>query len=114
VKRKTIDVAVLIEECNRLCRESTCSPEHRLGVCSFLEWVMMRQNVYVGFGYLSQSEVPKGELPGIIRDESPEHNHQFPDESRRFYYVHSFLGGNPPAKDAPGVNPKHYTAAGRA
>jgi hypothetical protein len=58
--------------------------------------------VYDGFNYLQGSEVPAGQLPGVIHDraymdasneerESMKPDHKFPDETRRSYYTHRKL-----------------------
>lgn len=84
--RKTFDVEQLRLEVNRRNRESTCSPEVREGWNDILSTILMETNNYHGFGYLDSSSVPEGHESGIIFDDSPAHNHVFPDESRRVYY----------------------------
>ncbi len=85
--KKTVKITVLVDKVNQMNRESTCLPEHRSGWNGFLEHILMETGQYNGFGYLQGLEVPEGQLPGMIFDHSGEHKHQFPDESRRVYYM---------------------------
>ena len=85
VQRKTVEVAKLIATVNRRNIHSVCSPEVREGWNSLLEMVLHATGNYKGFHYLYQKDVPVGEKPGIIFDESEAHNHQYPDETRRAY-----------------------------
>lgn len=80
---KTVKIAALIEDINRRNKLSICLPEVRQGWNAFLEHVLHITNNYKGFGYLEENEVPAGQKPGVIRGEP----NQFPDETRRFYYV---------------------------
>jgi hypothetical protein len=92
-RRKTIYITELIDEVNRVCREShtTFNTDCRKGVCMLLEGVLTDANVYAGFGYLRQEDVPAGEKPGIIRGNDADIPNQYPDEWRRVYYYHRFL-----------------------
>ena len=85
-KRKTIEVKRLVDEVNRINRESTFSPEHREGINLFLENILHETGNYEGFNHLYERDVPAGEKPGIIFDESGEHNHVFPDDTRKVYF----------------------------
>lgn len=92
MKRKTIDVIKLIEEVNRLNKESKCSPDQRMGWNCFLEHILHETNNYNGFGYYNQEEVPTNQKPGIIwgvNNQGVRDNtlNTYPDESRRFYYI---------------------------
>jgi hypothetical protein len=90
-KRKTVDIYELILFVNKRNRESICQPEIRKGWNGLLNDILHKANVYSGFGYLIQSEVPEGQLPGIIQSEiGPEFN-EYPDPTRCFYYVDSSL-----------------------
>lgn len=92
-KRKTVSIADLLSEVNRRNKQSTCSADVRDGWNSLLETVLHNANLYEGYGYLSQEEVPPGEKPGIdkhCRDGAPTRE-RFPDESRRHYYVSRIL-----------------------
>jgi hypothetical protein len=85
---RTIKIAKLIEMVNRSNRDSTCSAGVREGWNSLLGEVLHATDNYAGFGYLSATEVPKGEEPGIAGT-TP--NCVFPDETRRRYIVHRRL-----------------------
>ena len=69
--RKTIKVADVVVEVNRMLDESTCESSIRLGMISVLEMVLHRTNNYRGFSYLSLHH------PGL---DQPGH-----DDSRRRY-----------------------------
>lgn len=89
--RKTVDINAIIEMANTLLKEST-SPagKHiRHGVQLLLEDILHESGNYRGFRYLNQSEVPEGDLPGIIWNGNDDGSHSFPDETRVQYY------GNP-------------------
>jgi len=84
--RKTVEVEPLRKFINSILANSTCSPEQRQGSIMILEEVLRRSGNYGGFGYLDASQVPAGQLPGIIFNEEDIRNHEFPDETRRVYY----------------------------
>jgi hypothetical protein len=63
--RKTCSVAALLNEVNAMLKDSICSPETRLGMCSVIESVLHQTDNYHGFRYLSASEVPYKQLPGM-------------------------------------------------
>ena len=81
-RRKTFDVDQLRISVNSRLAGSVCSADVRSGMCSILEEVLHDTGNYRGFGYLTATEVPRGHLPGIIRDGE---NSVFPDETRRYY-----------------------------
>lgn len=83
--RKTFSVKELIGTVNHRNRVSTCSEDTRRGWNSILADILHKTGNYQGFGYLEQHEVPEGQKPGIIKGEGDQ-PHQFPDESRVFYY----------------------------
>ena len=87
---KTIKVVDLIEKVNRKNRVSTCSPDVRAGWNDLLATVLMDTNNYAGFRWLTASEIPVGEKPGIA-GEHP--NFTFPDETRKAYFVAKKLCG---------------------
>jgi hypothetical protein len=89
-KKKSVSFKYLIETTNKRNKESTCPPQVRGGWNSFLTNLLIANNVYAGYGYYTSEEVPEGQKPGIIRKDFPEEN-LYPDESRRFYYIHDFL-----------------------
>jgi hypothetical protein len=82
---KTIKVVDIIARVNARNRCSTCPAETRQGWNSLLEEVLAATDNYAGFGYLKETEVPRGEQPGIAG------NGTFPDESRRTYCIHPRL-----------------------
>jgi hypothetical protein len=88
--RRTVKVTRLIEIVNRHNRDSKGDPGIRRGANTLLETVLHESGVYAGFGYLTEQEVPAGELPGIVRGNEIAPN-QFPDETRVFYYQHRRL-----------------------
>jgi hypothetical protein len=87
ILRKAIDAV------NYANRHSLNSRSYRLGQNSLLATLLHHANAYAGFGYLTADQVPVGQKPGIIRDESEAKNHNYPDDSRVFYYVHGKLIG---------------------
>lgn len=86
--RKTVSVESVVDEINRMLRESTCSPEARFGMCQAVQTVLSMAGRYSGFRYLTADEVPAGHKPGINWD-APHDNQdaRYPDESRRQYGV---------------------------
>jgi len=84
--RKTVEVESLRKFVNSMLATSTCSPDQRMGSILMLEEILHRSNNYGGYSYLDASQVPKGQLPGIIFNHEDVYNHQFPDESRRVYF----------------------------
>lgn len=87
---KRISVRWLLEEVNRMNRESTCAPDVREGWNTALEMVLRESNNYSGFGYLVQSEVPEGHQPGMTANVFGE-GFSFFDETRKHYYYHENL-----------------------
>ena len=85
---KTIKVVDLIARVNARNRCSTCPAEARKGWNSLLEEVLAATDNYAGFGYLKETEVPRGEQPGIAGT-SPDCT--FPDDTRRSYCIHPRL-----------------------
>jgi hypothetical protein len=86
--RTTVKLSDVLTRVNKWNRESMSPRASRDGWNSLLEMLLHDANVYAGFGYLTQDEVPAMEEPGIIRGDE---GNVFPDESRRFYYVHRKL-----------------------
>jgi len=119
--RKTVGIAALLKRTNHKLLLSTCSPDVRSGMISVLTGVLHDANVYAGFGYLSRADLKRAdrwaEDPGI-EFRNPEgkecladvyyaelakakegdyicrYTKKFPDESRRFYYIHRALLGD--------------------
>jgi hypothetical protein len=120
-RRKTFDIVELLYTVNTRNTRSTCDPKVREGWNAILEHVLLGADVYSGYGYVRATDLPWGEAPGIrytfIADGSPalaeEYfagleaerksmdesryptpnpvKQEFPDESRRTYYVHQSL-----------------------
>lgn len=101
-KRRTIEVRRVLELVNTyLATQAKIRAEGesedyyrgmRQGHASLLGKILHDTGNYEGFTYLDATEVPKGELPGIIRNPRvPEGPHEFPDESRRMYFLSSAL-----------------------
>jgi len=111
--RKTANVAEILRSVNMKLARSTCSPHMRLGMIAVLETVLHDSGLYAGFGYLSSADMERNglwaEKPGIryaYADGSlataeewangrhvPNHlsgevTQSFPDDSRRYYYIH--------------------------
>lgn len=84
-KRTTIKVAIVTEIANRLLAFSTKTQAFREGVAALLEAILSETDNYNGFAYLRQHQVTDDQLPGIIFDETPARNHQYPDATRRKY-----------------------------
>lgn len=89
--RKTVSVEAIVDQVNTSLKESTCSSETRMGMCTVLEQVLMASGNYNGFRYLDQNEVPKDQLPGVrVGDNGDcltyEERFANTDESRRQYY----------------------------
>lgn len=85
-KRKTVSVAWLLHKANTFNRLSTGedSKGFRMGHNSFISTILQETGNYAGFRYLVDSEVPVGEKPGMVLKQE---GNEFPDESRREYYV---------------------------
>ena len=67
--RKTFEVASILEDANFFLKESgnglSGSPERRQGHIDVMAHILFSACCYGGFEYLTQDEVPVGELPGI-------------------------------------------------
>lgn len=87
--RKTLPVTEIIDSANFILATSKgeSGAALRAGVVSFAGQLIMKANAYVGFRYLSTEDVPEGEKPGIIFDESDRRAHQYPDTTRIAYYT---------------------------
>lgn len=82
---KTIAVRPLIDHLNEVLAKDTHSVQFRQGVMVVMEDILHKSKNYSGFRYLEEPEVPKGELPGIRR-ENPENVFLNTDNTRIFYY----------------------------
>ena len=59
-------VATHAARVNEILAKSVCTPDVRLGEMNLICSMLMDAKMYCGFRYLSQSEVPAGQLPGIV------------------------------------------------
>lgn len=90
-KRKTFEVEKLKAIVNIANMSIYGSKDQRDGANSLLEHVLHETGNYKGFKYLREEDLPtvdhdgKRIKPGIIFDHE-NHNHVYPDESRRMYY----------------------------
>jgi len=65
--RSTVNISELIEEVNRLNRESVkLAPDLRHGWNVLLENILHKAGAYAGFGHYRQDELPETELAGIV------------------------------------------------
>lgn len=83
--RKTCEIHDLIDSVNNRNNFSICSSEVRQGWNSLLTEILNKADVYSGYRYLSEGEVPAGQLPGIKGEPG---SYEFPDETRRQFHVH--------------------------
>jgi hypothetical protein len=74
---------MMVDEANRMLRESTADSRLRLGVMNLTEFMLHATDNYAGFRHLSKDEVPAGQLPGI---EVVNGENTFPDETWISYY----------------------------
>lgn len=86
-RRKTVDVAAIIDQANKTFRDSKDEfREGRRAIQTLVTDLLMSVNQYRGFNYLRAETSAPGNSIGIIFDESPDHNHVYPDDSRIFFY----------------------------
>lgn len=89
--RKTFKVEELIKVVNAANKSPYGTSEQRHGANSLLEYVLHETDNYKGFKYLREEDLPNVDIdgkrikPGIIFDEV-NHDHVYPDDSRRMYY----------------------------
>jgi len=113
--RKTASIAAVLKRINFKLLHSTCSGDVRRGMADVLGTILMDAGLYSGYGYLTRADLKRvdnwSEDPGIeFRDPEGKavladvyyaeaqkakagdyicrYSKKFPDESRRFYYVH--------------------------
>lgn len=67
-KRKTIEIETLVDHANEQLKHTVMNSDFRQGICGFIERVLLENDRYAGFRYLTHEEVPKGHLPGIHVD----------------------------------------------
>lgn len=92
MSRKTIKIVDLINIVNARNVNSTCGSSERRGWNSLLERILHDADVYAGFGYLNQSDVPEGHSPGIR--ETSGHRFDKTDDTRVRYYISTRLTQN--------------------
>lgn len=80
--RKTVNVEKLRVKSNEMLADSTCSPDIRRGIINILEFVLHETGNYHEIIYLTQANVPKGQLPGVRYD-----GHTATDNTR-IYFCH--------------------------
>lgn len=81
--KKKVDVDQIKKFVNNANRKSTVSSDWREGMNMVLEEILHNAGCYRGFFYLTPSEVPEGQKPGVIGgNDGP----VFPDETRRVYF----------------------------
>lgn len=90
--RKTIDLATMIQKVNERNKLSTCAPDVRRGWNDLLETLLLESGQYDGFSYLSRSEVPPGQAPGVLVERltsnyTVEERFTGCDETRRHYHA---------------------------
>jgi len=84
---KTIKVENVKTLANYILRNSPNeSVEQRNTIHVFVSNLLMQAKAYKGFNYLSEDQVQPGDTFGIVFDESPARDHQYPDPSRTFFY----------------------------
>lgn len=82
MRHNTVRISDLVNDVNERNSKSTCTPEMRRGWNLLLEGILHNADNYHGYRFLSQREVPEGELPGIAGTEG---KYTFPDDTRRHY-----------------------------
>lgn len=68
-KKKTVDVKMLVEFANtQLARkDSTADIGYKIGICNFIEKVLMETGNYEGYMYLDDGEIAFGSLSYFSR-----------------------------------------------
>ncbi len=77
-KRKTVDVASLVEDVNRMLAAEGSTRDGRVALAVLIESVLMRTGNYRGFGYLGAEFEQKADGSTGLRREY--------DDTRRHYY----------------------------
>lgn len=97
-RRNNLTLEEIVEKANNILLRSTCDPKQRQGVCSLTESILSMADNYGGFRYLDATEVPPGQLPGIIPGETngerDNTKNQYPDETRRQYSLKKYNDNN--------------------
>lgn len=63
--RKTVEIQPILDSVNIFLKESTDSSDRRQGNIDVINQVLFVSGNYAGFRYLTESEVPEDQLPGI-------------------------------------------------
>ena len=94
--RKTISVKRIVEIVNERNEKSTCGKEERDGWNSLLEEILMDTEQYEGFTFLTASQVPCTEKPGIHGEDRSDltaadiaNRFKDTDHTRLFYHTNS-------------------------
>jgi hypothetical protein len=88
--RRTVRLRDLVAWVNERNRCSTCDPKVREGWNALLDAFLMEAEAYAGFGFLTSDELAgeaRGQPPGIVRDDTGNNCHAFPDETRIKFYL---------------------------
>lgn len=89
-KRKTVSVDRMKDIVNTANASIYGNRDQRMGANSLLEMVLHETSNYRGFKYYRSEDLPEKDaygrpiVPGVIFD-SKNHNHTYPDDSRRMY-----------------------------
>ena len=82
MKKLSKDMQLIVEEANSFFKFSLNSDRsHRRAIHSLVTNILLKSNVYRGFRYLNEDEVPPGNSWGITFDDV-NHDHIYPDDSR--------------------------------
>ena len=84
--RKTISVRSVVDRVNNILATQDLTRDECAMLCTMMEGILFDAGQYNGYWHLRSNEVPNGIEPGIIFDDK-EHNHKYPNEYRRRYYM---------------------------
>ena len=70
--KKTISIKRIVEIVNERNEKSTCGKGEREGWNSLLETILLETDNYEGFTFLTDSQVPSTEKPGIRGENRPD------------------------------------------
>ena len=85
MSRKTIKIDDLRIQINKMLKDSICESGTRQGMIGVLTEVLHSTDNYHGFRYLTEDEVPKGQIPGIRWVNTYEPNFNNTDSTRVCY-----------------------------
>lgn len=91
---KTFSVQAFKEYVNDALSSDSLEPKERQVLMTTLEHVLFSSRNYKGFGYLTDEQVPRGQLPGVNYTQDkprlphPDYEKRFAntDKTRVFYY----------------------------